>query len=517
MAARGRRDDYNERLVRQLKREAARDEARLEAEDAKYAKEQYLQSRLDEAAELTDKSARNRAALDELLSHALEQPVAPLDLQAQKRSAPIDPLRLGLDAMPAPRPDWTSFAPAAPGAAGRLLGGNARHERKIAEARDRFEQAVAAYEAEEAARQCRVEVARRHHAERQQAAEQRVIAENSEIDQLIIGVQGGDRRAVSGYYQRLVNAVADPAEFPVARRTAYVPESSLLVVEWDLPTVSVVPDKTSFKYVRTRDQIDSRAVPVAERRKTYQRLIAQMALRALRLAFEADPHDLVDTVVFNGMIDDIDPATGQDVRRCLITLRATREQFAPLVLERVNPVECIRRHFAADVSEHPDELEAVPPVLTFDMVDPRVIDPIDVLSEIDRRPNLLDLTPTQFEHFTQNLFAKMGLQVQVFKPGGDGGIDCVAYDPRPIFGGKFCIQAKLYRGTVPPTHVRDLYGAVVHEGATRGLLITTGGFGPSSYAWANGKPLELISGSGLLALCHQHGIPARILRSPRGQ
>jgi restriction system protein len=130
-------------------------------------------------------------------------------------------------------------------------------------------------------------------------------------------------------------------------------------------------------------------------------------------------------------------------------------------------VSCIRDHFAADVSEHPEELRAVEPVLEFDMADPRVVDPIDVMSGIDRRPNLLDLTPTEFEHFIQNLFTKMGLQVQVFQAGGDGGIDCVVYDPRPIFGGKFCVQAKLYRKTVPPSAVRDLFGAVGHEGATR--------------------------------------------------
>ncbi len=111
----------------------------------------------------------------------------------------------------------------------------------------------------------------------------------------------------------------------------------------------------------------------------------------------------------------------------------------------------------------------------------------------------------------------------MFKPGGDGGIDCVIYDPHPVFGGKFCIQAKLYRGTVPPMYVRDLFGAVQHEGATKGLLITTGGFGPSSYSWANGKPLALIDGTGpLLALCYDHGIPESSARPrprvrPRGR
>jgi restriction system protein len=59
--------------------------------------------------------------------------------------------------------------------------------------------------------------------------------------------------------------------------------------------------------------------------------------------------------------------------------------------------------------------------------------------------------------------------------------------------------------------VRDLYGATLHEGATKGLLITTSGFGRASYQWANGKPLQLISGTELLGLCRRYEIPARIV------
>ncbi|MEU5943932.1 restriction endonuclease, partial [Micromonospora sp. NPDC047548] len=57
----------------------------------------------------------------------------------------------------------------------------------------------------------------------------------------------------------------------------------------------------------------------------------------------------------------------------------------------------------------------------------------------------------------------------------------------------------------------DLYGTMQHEGATTGILITTSGFGPSSYEFANGKPMQLIDAQGLLALCKEYKIPARIL------
>ena len=149
--------------------------------------------------------------------------------------------------------------------------------------------------------------------------------------------------------------------------------------------------------------------------------------------------------------------------------------------------------------------------MPFSMADPRVIDPIDDISGIDKRPNLLGLTPKEFEAFIQNLFTKMGFDTKLYQASGDSGINLVAYDPHPITGGKFIVQAKLYTRTVQTTHVRDLWGTVQHERATKGIMITTSGYGPDSYKFADGKPLNLIDGSGLLALCQQFDIPARIL------
>jgi len=76
---------------------------------------------------------------------------------------------------------------------------------------------------------------------------------------------------------------------------------------------------------------------------------------------------------------------------------------------------------------------------------------------------------------------------------------------------KIAVQAKLYTKTVSPTHVRDLYDTMQHEGAALGITITTSGYGPGSEEFANGKPLHLIDGTGLLSICQEHGIPARIL------
>ncbi len=50
-----------------------------------------------------------------------------------------------------------------------------------------------------------------------------------------------------------------------------------------------------------------------------------------------------------------------------------------------------------------------------------------------------------------------------------------------------------------------------NEGASKDILVTTSGYGKASFEFAEGKPLELLSGSNLLYLLKEHaGIEAKI-------
>jgi len=112
-----------------------------------------------------------------------------------------------------------------------------------------------------------------------------------------------------------------------------------------------------------------------------------------------------------------------------------RETFAQLDLTHVQPLACLK-HLSAGVSKSPAELLPVRPVVDFNMVDPRFVAESDALSELDQRPNLMELKPTEFEALIQNLFVKMGLEARQTRPSRDGGVDCVAWDPRPILAAK---------------------------------------------------------------------------------
>jgi len=100
--------------------------------------------------------------------------------------------------------------------------------------------------------------------------------------------------------------------------------------------------------------------------------------------------------------------------------------------------------------------------------------------------------------------------VKVTRVSRDGGVDAVVFDPDPIRGGKIVIQAKRYTNTVGVSAVRDLYGTLLNEGATKGILVTTSNYGPDAYEFAKGKPITLLDGGHLLHLLAKHGHKARI-------
>ena len=58
--------------------------------------------------------------------------------------------------------------------------------------------------------------------------------------------------------------------------------------------------------------------------------------------------------------------------------------------------------------------------------------------------------------------------------------------------------------------VRDLWGTVQHEGAMKGILVTTSDFGPDSFEFVKDKPISLINGGNLLYLLEKHGHEAKI-------
>jgi restriction system protein len=159
-------------------------------------------------------------------------------------------------------------------------------------------------------------------------------------------------------------------------------------------------------------------------------------------------------------------------------------------------------------------LTPIAPVLTISREDRRFIASHEVADYLNDGINLAAMDWEEFEQLIRELFEKefkqAGGEVKITQASRDGGVDAVAFDPDVIRGGKTVIQAKRYTNTVGVSAVRDLYGTVLNEGASKGILVTTSDYGPDSYSFAKGKPLVLLNGANLLNLLAKHGHKAKI-------
>lgn len=412
-----------------------------------------------------------------------------------------------------PQPVLEEFLKAVkkPGAIEKLIpGAEGRYQNALQKAKTAFQLNQEKYQAYMADRQAKLQYLYAEYEKEKLAFEKKVQERNQEIEDFIEAYQSGDPTAVISYCTMVLENSDYPDGFPQEFRVAYVPEPKELVIEYELPGMDIVPTVAEYRYIKSKARIDEKARKASEVKEQYQDIVASVCIRTIHEVLEADQGNNILVVAFNGFVQAVDPSTGRDTRPCLISIRTTKEKFSEINLARIDKKACLR-NLGAQVSSRPDEMMAVKPLVEFDMVDKRFVEQSDVLSDLENRPNLMDLKPFEFENLVSNLFEQIGFQAKLTRSSKDGGVDAVAFDPRPILGGKVVIQAKRYKNVVGVSAVRDLYGTMINEGASKGILVTTSHYGPDAYDFSKDKPIELIDGGGLLYLLEQQGIKARII------
>ncbi|MEU2370412.1 restriction endonuclease [Streptomyces pseudogriseolus] len=485
-----RQQEADARRRRQEEQRARAHQRRVERDHREYRKAEALRR-----TEELDARVESLRAL--LASGCRAQPFRAATLL---RPETVQPFAPGPLAQPVPMPDERYYQPQG--------GGWTAHRRAQAqaEARARFERDWHAAQAAEAQRQRQLAAYQRQYQEWADAQLAEVRRHNAGVTATVEGVRRREPDAVIEYFSAaLYSSTAWPEGFPRQVAAAYDPAAGQLVLDWELPACDVVPEVKAVRYMASVDQDKETPRPVGQRRALYREVLVQCMLLVLHELFAADEQGALESVALNGFVDGHDPTTGRPGQIFLATVMAERAAFQELHLAQVDPESCFTDALRGQVSARPDQLAAVRPGRRPQDVGNRV-----VAHGGDEDPDLFAMDPVAFENLVADLFRAMGMQAVTTQRSNDGGVDVDALDPTPIRGGTIVVQVKRYRNTVPPTAVRDLYGTVQDAGANKGVLVTTSGFGPGSHTFANGKPLELISGPELVDLLHRHGLRGRL-------
>ncbi|MGA9039913.1 MAG: restriction endonuclease [Terriglobales bacterium] len=327
---------------------------------------------------------------------------------------------------------------------------------------------------------------------------------------LLEGYKNGAKEDVINRMNYMLGNLQLPRSIPRTWDVDFDEEQKILIVEIGLPDVVHQPP---FKTVLLKGGPVRKPLNQTERKEIIPRVQPAILLRVAYEVFRSDDAEVVKLLVLNGWIKFDDPSTGVNTKAYTASLMVERTQIANLNLNKIDPLAAFDSLHGKSAGKLV-EIIPIEPTLSLNREDSRFVDAKAVLNTLDRATNLAAMDWQDFEHLIRELFEKVfggrGAEVKITQASRDRGVDAIVFDPDPIRGGKYVIQAKRYTNTVDVSAVRDLCAVVRKEGASRGILVTTSTYGADAYTFANNEPVTLLNGAQLLGLLETHGYSFRI-------
>ena len=344
--------------------------------------------------------------------------------------------------------------------------------------------------------------------------EQKQDEENHKVDVFFELYKSGDTEAVERYFRLVLEKINLPFSYSKAVEVEYDFTGKSVVIDFLLPVIDDVPKLKNVSYIKSRKEFKETYYPDSYLKKKYESVIYQIVLQTLNYVFSlSTEYALIDTVVINGKINTIDKATGKNIEPYVLSVSVSRSSFNEIRLESVDPKAWFKSAKGVSAASLAN-VTPVAPIVAMSREDKRFIEGYSISETMDDSVNLAAIDWQDFENLIREIFEKEfndnGGEVKITQASRDGGVEHVAIHKNNNNIGKIVIQAKRYTNVVGVSAVRDLYGTVMNEGATKGILVTTSNYGSDAYSFAQGKPITLMNGANLLYLLEKHGYKAKI-------
>lgn len=336
---------------------------------------------------------------------------------------------------------------------------------------------------------------------------------NKSVDDFAEACSSGEPWAIERYTSLLLSHIKQPFTYEQGVDVEFSAEEKKAIIDLLLPTKEDIPTLKAVTYVKSKAELKNSFYPESYLKTKYDHVIYQIVLQTFNYVFSTIDKAYLQTIIINGKIKTIDKATGNSIEPYVLSVSLDRMAFENINLSAVDPKTWFKSAKGVSAASLAN-VAPIAPLVRMSKEDSRFIEGYGVVDSIDESMNLAAMDWQDFENLIREIFEQefnsTGGEVKITQASRDGGVDAVAFDPDPIRGGKIVIQAKRYTNVVGVSAVRDLYGTVMNEGATKGILVTTSNFGNDAYDFAQGKPLTLMNGANLLFLLEKHGHKARI-------
>jgi restriction system protein len=313
------------------------------------------------------------------------------------------------------------------------------------------------------------------------------------------------RESIENHFQFALRTLALPLPSNFPWSTFYNTNERLLQVNQRVPSISDIVVKRA----------DSKRPPAKKDADNFlRRIVPAVSLHIAQHVTLNDLYEDVDTIAVNCWCRYFERTAGQLKNAFVSSLKVEKKDILQLNINKADPLDAFRALRGAYIYST-EETVPIEPQIRLDKKDARFVEGKEVLEGMAQGQNLATMDWQDFEHLIRELLAKEfgrkeGSEVRITRASRDRGVDAVIFDPDPLHGGKYVVQAKRYNNLVDVSAVRDLWGTVHNEGAARGILVTTSKYGRDAYDFVSNKPLTLIDGQNLLALLAKHGYKFKI-------
>lgn len=226
---------------------------------------------------------------------------------------------------------------------GLIPGARQKHQAALKAAEEAYQNALAAHRIKEQQRQQELEQLTNEYNQEKEQHLLEVESQNTAIDVFIDAYSRGQSDAILAYCTMVLEWSEYSDIFPQQFQLAYDAENKELFIDYELPPSTIVPVMVDYKHIKTRNEIQGKERKSAEIQQLYTKVITSVCLRSIHEVIEADRKHHLESVVFNGYIEDIDPATGNDTKTYFVTVRVPRSEFEQVTLARVDHQACLKK------------------------------------------------------------------------------------------------------------------------------------------------------------------------------
>jgi restriction system protein len=331
-----------------------------------------------------------------------------------------------------------------------------------------------------------------------------VAIESSPIQHAIAAYQKRSKQGIEQHFSLGLQSLALPLPGGYPWKVLYDDNEKIIQINQRVPLLGDIKVRRP----------DSRRDPAKRDSELFLRsYLPAISMRILENVAVNDLRDDVSMIAVNCWARFFERSTGRQKDAFIASVRAEKQEVLKINVEKADAVEAfrgLRGTFVFSLSE----IVPIEPQIRLDKDDKRFVDGKDILDGMAQGQNLATMDWEDFEHLIRELLSKEygrnGSEVKITRASRDRGVDAIIFDPDPLHGGKYVVQAKRYNNTVDVSAVRDLYGTMHNEGAARGILVTTSKYGRDAFEFVENKPMTLIDGEMLLWLLAKHGYKFKI-------